>query len=77
MLTASFVDGGTVGPVTDGAACETEDLSPLEAFRVEFRPRGATAPTEADVAAAAEAPVSAATARRGAPVPKAPVRKRK
>jgi len=71
VLTASFVDGGTVGPVSDGAACETEDLSPLEAFHVEFRPRGAQAPPEAG----AETP--AATARRGAPAPKAPARKRK
>ena len=82
LLTATFVDGTTVGPVRDGAACETEALAPLEAFKLEFVPReGAkAAPGEAELAATAEAPASAATGRRAAAPkadPKVPGRRRK
>ena len=42
-VTASFLDGSTVGPVLDGAVCESGSLAPLEAFRVVLRPRAAVA----------------------------------
>ena len=40
-VTATFLDGGTVGPVLDGAVCESGSLAPLEAFRVVLQPRAA------------------------------------
>ena len=43
-VTASFLDGSTVGPVLDGGVCESGSLAPLEAFRVVLRPRDAPAP---------------------------------
>jgi hypothetical protein len=72
-LTASFVDGTQVGPVGDGAPCETEALAPLEAFRVEFRPKAGARGKAAAPQVAAEPP--AASSRR-APA-KAPARKKK
>jgi hypothetical protein len=42
--TATFVDGTEIGPVTDGAPCEAESLSPIEAFKLVLRPRGKAAP---------------------------------
>ena len=39
VVSASFVDGTSVGPVADGAPCEAPSLAPLEAFLVELRPR--------------------------------------
>ena len=33
-VSASFVDGTEIGPVSDGEACEAPSLSPLEAFQV-------------------------------------------
>ena len=38
-VTATFLDGSTVGPVLDGAVCESGSLAPLEAFRVALQPR--------------------------------------
>ncbi|MCW3477594.1 hypothetical protein [Limobrevibacterium gyesilva] len=40
---ATFVDGTEVGPVKAGEACEAESLAPLEAFRIDIRPRGQVA----------------------------------
>ena len=37
-ISATFVDGTEVGPVTDGEACEAASLSPLEAFKVTLSP---------------------------------------
>ncbi len=37
-VSASFVDGTEVGPVSDGEACEAPSLSPLEAFQVTLEP---------------------------------------
>jgi hypothetical protein len=37
---ATFVDGSAVGPVPAGEVCEAESLAALEAFQVEFHPRG-------------------------------------
>ncbi len=37
-VSASFVDGTEVGPVSDGEACEAPSLSPLEAFQVMLEP---------------------------------------
>ena len=37
-VSATFVDGSKVGPVTDGGACEAPSLSPLEAFNVSLLP---------------------------------------
>jgi hypothetical protein len=81
-LTASFVDGSEIGPVGDGAPCETEALAPLEAFQVVFRPKAGAAkvnagPDKAAVAAAAEAPVSPASVRRGPAKPTTTTRKKK
>lgn len=55
---ASFIDGSLVGPVVDGEACEAENPTPLEAFRVVIEPRGRTprsAPTPLPEARAAKA----------------------
>lgn len=38
-LAATFVDGSASGPVGDGESCQAESFAPLEAFRVELRPR--------------------------------------
>ncbi len=43
VVSATFVDGTKVGPVSDGAACEAPSLSPLEAFNVSLRPIGEAA----------------------------------
>ena len=53
-LTATFVDGSVNGPVEGGAGNQSESFAPLEAFRVEVRPRAA---------AVAEAPVRAREAK--------------
>lgn len=37
-VSASFVDGTQVGPVSDGEVCEAPSLSPLEAFQVMLEP---------------------------------------
>lgn len=38
-VSATFVDGASIGPVGSGEACEAESLSPVEAFLVEILPR--------------------------------------
>ncbi len=40
-LAATFVDGSTSGPVEAGEPCQAESFAPLEAFRMELRPRAA------------------------------------
>ena len=37
---ASFVDGGKIGPVHGGEACEAENLAAVEALLVTIRPKG-------------------------------------
>lgn len=44
-VTATFLDGSTVGPVLDGGVCESGSLAPLEAFRVALQPRAPLAPS--------------------------------
>lgn len=64
-LSASFVDGSAVGPVSDGEPCESQSLAPLEAFQLTLRPRfGAAAqPHEPDVREPALAEVGTARVR--------------
>ena len=57
---ATFVDGSTAGPVTDGAACEAPSLAALEAFRIVLKPRAAAAQPSRGRAAPAPAPKQAA-----------------
>jgi hypothetical protein len=52
FYSAAFVDGTTVGPVAAGEACESEALAPMEAFRIEIRPRGEAGATQPGVAQA-------------------------
>jgi hypothetical protein len=40
-VTATFVDGTTVGPITGEEVAQAPSLAPLEAFLVELRPRSA------------------------------------
>jgi hypothetical protein len=40
---ASFVNGGTVGPVPSGEACQADSLAALEAFQIVLRRRSAAA----------------------------------
>ena len=47
MVSATFVDGAKAGPVRDGGPCEAESLAPLEAFRIEIRPRTRAKPKPA------------------------------
>ncbi|MBV9538943.1 MAG: hypothetical protein JOY70_08445 [Acidisphaera sp.] len=70
---ASFVDGTSVGPVSDGQPCESESLAAMEAFQVVIRERaGATAAPSAPAAhahAGAE-PANAPIAGSVRPAPK-------
>jgi hypothetical protein len=61
---ATFTDGSEVGPVAAGEACEAESLAPMEAFRIEIRPRRAAAPLPARTPAKAEARPAAKPAAR-------------
>ena len=45
VVSATFVDGTQIGPVSDGSAVEAPSLSPLEAFQIMLVPTGA-APAE-------------------------------
>ena len=38
---ATFIDGTSIGPVEEGTACESPDLTALEAFQIELLPRSA------------------------------------
>ncbi len=42
-IEARSITGQEIGPVGDGEACETAELSPLEALRITLLPRGAAA----------------------------------
>ena len=70
QVTASFVDGTLVGPLPAGQVAQAESLAPLEAFRIDLRPRAAraAAPPPASAPAPAPepppAPVRRKTARR-------------
>ena len=59
---ATFVDGTAAGPVPAGESCESESLSALEAFQIEFHQKAAAAPPEAKPALR---PVRAKTPVRG------------
>jgi hypothetical protein len=37
---ATFVDGSSIGPVSEGETCEAESLAALEAFQIVIQPRG-------------------------------------
>jgi hypothetical protein len=64
VVAASFVDGTSVGPVTNGEACETESLAPLEAFQVAIRRRAEASTRTSGRRAEATRPQPAAAARR-------------
>ena len=49
-LTATFVDGTMIGPLPGGRVAQADSLAPLEAFRIELRPRGAGPARAAPVA---------------------------
>jgi hypothetical protein len=67
---ATFIDGTEIGPVDAGEACEAESLSPVEAFQVVLRPKGAAAEPEAEEPEAAQpAPATAAAAKPAARKP--------
>lgn len=42
VLTATFTDGTAVGPIDNGEPAQAESLAPLESFRIELIPRGAS-----------------------------------
>jgi|BEDMetMinimDraft_2_1075160.scaffolds.fasta_scaffold00789_3 hypothetical protein len=70
LYEASFIDGSVVGPVVDGEACEAENPTPLEAFRVVIEPRSRASRTPAAAssplpAARASAPAEKGKAERG------------
>jgi len=65
-ISATFVDGTEVGPITDGEACEAPSLSPLEAFKVVLSPRDAV---HGSGRAATSAAASKKSTRREAPSP--------
>ncbi len=62
-ISASFVDGTEIGPVSDGEACESPSLSPLEAFQVTLRPLAAAMPAQP------EQPARPVRGRRGGAAP--------
>jgi hypothetical protein len=42
-VSATFVDGAVIGPVSDGQACEAPSLAALEAFQVTLEEKRAAA----------------------------------
>jgi hypothetical protein len=79
---ATFIDGSHVGPVVDGEACEAENPTPLEAFRVVIEPRSRasrpagksaaqTAPAAASAPTGAEKGKKAEKGEKAAPAPAA------
>jgi hypothetical protein len=71
-LTATFVDGTKIGPLDNGEPAQADSLSPLEAFRVEIKPRApesAAAPKRSGAAVAKAAPVPAAKPQPAAKAP--------
>ena len=71
-ISATFVDGTEIGPVTDGEACEAPSLSPLEAFKVTLSPMKKMQ-RDGAVASASTTPPKRSLARASAPV--APAKK--
>lgn len=69
-VAATFVDGTQVGPLDNGDPCQAESLAPLEAFRIELRPRSeqTRAKTLAPAAKSAKPPAK--------PAPKAPAKRK-
>ena len=65
-LSATFVDGTEVGPVSAGEPCEAASLAALEAFQVRAVPKSAGKPAKAGGRAAAKAPAPAAPVAVGA-----------
>ena len=55
---ATFIDGTSIGPVEEGTACESPDLTALEAFQIELLPRSAQ-----PVAPERQTPTRASTAK--------------
>jgi len=68
-VSASFVDGTEVGPVSDGEACEAPSLAPLEAFQIVLRP---IAKTQEAAPVADDAAQSPASPKQGRSRPAAP-----
>jgi hypothetical protein len=72
FYSAAFVDGTTVGPVAAGEACESETLAPMEAMKIDIRPRGSAAepgpPGEAGRAARGGRATAVAAKPPGKPV---------
>ncbi len=68
-ISAAFVDGTEVGPISDGEVCEAPSLSPLEAFKVMLRPRDAASDDQemAGTPASAVKPRASGRARNTAP----------
>ena len=62
LVSASFVDGTEVGPVSDGEVCEAPSLSPLEAFQVTLEP---LKQAQKGLAPDSPAPQPAAAPKRG------------
>jgi hypothetical protein len=63
-VAATFVDGTEIGPLDNGEPCQAESLAPLEAFRIELRPRGAAAPAAKKAAAKPAKPAAKGGAKR-------------
>lgn len=58
VLTATFVDGTKVGPLDNGEPAQADSLAPLEAFKVELRPRAAAKAAAKPVAKAPSKPAA-------------------
>ncbi len=82
-LTATFVDGTKVGPLDTGEPAQAESLAPLEAFRIDIRPRGTESSTSTGTstgtntgtgkpATAPKAPAAPAKPAAKAPAPAKP-----
>ncbi len=63
-ISATFVDGSSLGPVEDGEPCEAPGLPALEAFQVLLEPKRADPPRRAKPAAKASAAGPAKRSRR-------------
>ncbi len=70
QVTATFVDGTTVGPLVAGEAAQSESLAPLEAVLIDLRPRAPRTPgmlRAPGVASAASAPAPVSPAPAASP----------
>jgi hypothetical protein len=66
-VAATFVDGTEIGPLDNGEPCQAESLAPLEAFRIELRPRAAAEPAPKKAAAKPVKPPAKPVPAQGAP----------